>query len=208
MFDFYDYIYNENGILREIKYKKSELKNRFHFVLFICAIGVIGALFFILMHLYEGMSIGFLCVWLIVVPPGLLAFVIIHLKLVKFRLFFNQEGLQMIDMNKRFFISYKELEAVVIMHRVGASNNGDMFTEGNGAGINKVTICFLKDENINLSKLKRKISTNSGIDHGFYKGSFYLGDYRGSKLIEECKKTIEYFYPCNIKKVSLDRDQL
>lgn len=203
----FDYMYNDKGVLCEVKYSKKELKSRLNFLLLLNFVFVFGLIFLIIMHIYEDASIYIAYLWVVVTTLGDIALISTHISLVKFRLLFNQEGLCVYG-KKRRSIKYNELEIILTMHRVGTSSFEDLLNSYSSKVDNKNTICLSKDKNLNFEKINRKVRTSRGADHGFYKETFYLCDYRGSRIFDECIKTIEYYYPCNIKKVSLDRDQL
>ena len=205
----FEYTYNSENVLFEIKYKKSELKYRLKFLVFLNLIFVLGLAFLLAMHFEENASIYIAVIWSVIFPLADIALVINHINLLKFRLTFDKDGLCMVERSKKISIKYEELKLMVTMYRVGSSSLENLLDNHSGNVDNKNTICFLKDESIKLGKIKYKMRTSRGIEYGYYKDSCYLCDYRGSKLFEECKKVIEHYCPTDsVKMLYLDRDEI
>lgn len=206
--------YNENGILKTVKYKDSYIKHTIKTIFIIYVVMIILILALLILYYKIGFSIyiPIFCSAVFLLGSGV--FWIIYFAQKRFSLTFEEDQLCMKGVKKNVIIPYSSVKTYGVLYRVGPNNLISVVMGVSNSyyyySDSKSTVFFSTNQGNNLSKLSRTVITDIGRHHGFFKDSiFYISDYSNSLVLKQCVKAIKYHtHKYSPEVINMDRKEL
>ncbi|MBP3495779.1 MAG: hypothetical protein J6K52_06170 [Clostridia bacterium] len=206
--------YNENGILKTVKYKDSYVKNTLQKVLLLYFLMLIIVLTSLILYFKINISIYISISCSVLFILGGYGLWMMYSSQKRFSLTFDEEQIHIKNCKKIFTISYSSIKTYGFLHRVGSLRLSSIMIMNTRTAEedskSQSTVFFSINKNDDFCELTRKINRSVATNHGIYKKSiFYISDYIASPVLGQCVKAIKYYtQKYSPEVINMDRKEL